>query len=1117
MGFVAGLWAVGTWCGSAADPNPNDAVDRLMLQLANRRGLAGIPQVATPAVVTQDPRAAEITAWLMPWAEAHVAAVTPAAKPAAANPGDARAQAAVRRLAAVAGPAMEVHFRPENRTVRQIRGGILARPNALALQGNLAPSARQELTGRGFLRAHADLLGLTNPDAELELRSNASDELGGRHLRFVQRHQALPVWPTGVSLHLNAAGEVISLDGAYVPTPALADLTPRIPAADAVLRAKASVPGGMRGEAGDPELLVYAPLDREPRLAWRVALNVGFTQAWLLVVDALDGRVLSRQNRVLDAGVSGSGTDLEGQNRPLKVWQSGANYFLIDTSKQMFNPASDPIQKPVGAITIADAQLKKINDLKGSDIALITTANPNQWAIPDAVSAAFNFSQTYDYFLAQHSRNSLDGQGGNITAVVRITEYDNASWNGNLRIMLFGNTRQYAAALDVVGHELTHGLTETSAGLVYENQSGALNESFSDIFGEMVEAYVQGQNDWKMGSKLDKIFRDFQNPGALTIGGLNRPYPSKMSEFIQLQNTDDQDHGGVHLNSSIINHTFWLLAEGLPGAVGRRDAERIFFRCLTQHLQPQSQFIDARLGCLAAAEALFGKDSTQAKKVGEAFDATEILSAPETPAPTPVPVVQGDDSTLFVSADPFFGEVTLYRREAAQGDGDDGSDFAAPVLVSRPAVSGDGSVALFVASDNDLCIAETTDGRTTQCLGRPGLVHSVAVSPNGQLGAFVLRDQVTGNPEARITLINLATSATQTFNLVAPAIDGVPVDALLYADAMTFSTDSAVLYYDAVSRLHFGAGPTVERWSVYALHLATAKTAIVVPPIEGLDTGNPSMGRAGNRYLVIDALRESDGHSAIITLDLFTGGAANIGLAEGGLGFPTFTGDEAAVVYGQRDFNAFGSGRSLVRQALTGDRLGTQGDPTLWLFDAKLGVIYRRGAFTGTNAPPTLTVTAPASGANVAVGTAVTMTVNAADADGTVARVEFYDGDDRLGEDATAPYALTWTPAGAGSHRLIARAYDNLGAASDSAAVLVTVGGGTPGEGPRLAVQRQANGAMRVTVRGAAGLYTIQQSNDLRTWADIYPLTVDGSGVGFVDDAGGPANNRTLFYRARRE
>lgn len=447
--------------------------------------------------------------------------------------------------------------------------------------------------------------------------------------------------------------------------------------------------------------------------------------------------------------------------------------------------------------------------------------------------------------------------------------------------MLFGTVQPYAGALDVVGHELTHGLTENSANLVYENQSGALNESFSDIFGEMVEAHVDGQPDWKMGTRLTKIFRDFKNPGALIIEGANRPYPSKMSEFLQLPNTNDADHGGVDLNSSIINHCFWLLAEGLPGAIGRRDAERIFFRTLTQHLQAQSQFVDTRLGAIAAAGALFGADSTPGPQNRRGLRCRRDLRRPESPAPTPVPVVSGPDSTLFIGAD-FFGDLTLYRQETAQGDTQNGSDFADGIGLSRPAVTGDGQLALFVGADYDLCLAETADPRS------PG---SASMSPDWSIrspsprtagfGAFVFRDPNTGQPVNRISLINLADGSSRTFDLLAPAIDGVPVDGILHADSMTFSTDSQVLYYDARSRLRFGSGPTVERWSIYALHLETGKISIVVPPIEGIDTGNPAMGRAGNRYLVLDALVERTGNSSIFTLDLFSGNAAEVGVVEG--------------------------------------------------------------------------------------------------------------------------------------------------------------------------------------------------------------------------------------------
>lgn len=127
-----------------------------------------------------------------------------------------------------------------------------------------------------------------------------------------------------------------------------------------------------------------------------------------------------------------------------------------------------------------------------------------------------------------------------------------------------------------------------------------------------------------------------------------------------------------------------------------------------------------------------------------------------------------------------------------------------------------------------------------------------------------------GEADNRISLIDLKAGTARTVELLAPSIDGVPVDGVLYAYSMVFSSDSQVLIYDALSRLRFGSGPTVERWSIYAMNV-DGKISFVVPPIDGVDTGNPSMGRAGNRYLVFDARVEATGNSLVIVEDMFSG------------------------------------------------------------------------------------------------------------------------------------------------------------------------------------------------------------------------------------------------------
>src|SRR5690606_16587597 len=120
------------------------------------------------------------------------------------------------------------------------------------------------------------------------------------------------------------------------------------------------------------------------------------------------------------------------------------------------------------------------------------------------------------YFLTKHSRDSLDDSGGSLVAVVRLDQgLGNAYFNSSTQAMYFGDGEPFAGTLDVVAHEVTHGVINHSARLLYQDQPGALNEAFADIFGEMAEAHALGQPDWLVGTRLGQHLRDMANPGAL--------------------------------------------------------------------------------------------------------------------------------------------------------------------------------------------------------------------------------------------------------------------------------------------------------------------------------------------------------------------------------------------------------------------------------------------------------------------------------------------------------------------------------------------------------------------------------------------------------------------------
>jgi hypothetical protein len=296
-----------------------------------------------------------------------------------------------------------------------------------------------------------------------------------------------------------------------------------------------------------------------------------------------------------------------------------------------------------------------------------------------------------------------------------------------------------------------------------------------------------------------------------------------------------------------------------------------------------------------------------------------------------------------------------------------------------------------------------------------------------------------------VVLVDLKTEVERSIRLYAPGTDRARADIIRYADAMTFTADGQTLIYDAYAELRAEGGQTFAGWTLYALDLAADTIRALIDLDAGLDFGNPSLGRVRNHLLTFEVINKTNGVSTLIAADLVTGKFNALGTINPAhsIGVPGYTGDDRAIVYAQGDGNA-ASGFSLLRQPLAEDGVTPSGSPTLWMADADLGVIYRRGQFVSSNTPPTVQLTSPTTGQQFTAPASIVLQATASDPDGRVARVEFYNGSTRLGEDTTAPYSFTWSNVPAGAYRLLARAVDDLGAAADSAAVEVTVGGGKP-------------------------------------------------------------------------
>jgi len=241
-------------------------------------------------------------------------------------------------------------------------------------------------------------------------------------------------------------------------------------------------------------------------------------------------------------------------------------------------------------------------------------------AADPAVNEAFDGSSaTATFYLDVLGRNSLDNAGMELISSVHYgVGFDNAFWDGSQMVYGDGSGRIFqlgalTRAVDVIGHELTHGVTEFTAGLVYSKQSGALNESFSDVFGSLVKQYSLKQTaadaSWLIGegtlvTKLGLALRSMKSPGTAFAGDHQ---PADMQHYVDLpdDNNPANDNGGVHINSGIPNRAFYLAAMALGGSAWEK-AGKIWYNALTTKLGAHTQFAEAAQFTIDSAGELFG-------------------------------------------------------------------------------------------------------------------------------------------------------------------------------------------------------------------------------------------------------------------------------------------------------------------------------------------------------------------------------------------------------------------------------------------------------------------------------------------------------------------------------
>ena len=559
-----------------------------------------------------------------------------------------RNMAALAKFSKSAGTPLYAEFHKEFKTPRFMKG-------AMSPPSQLSPDA----IALTFVKNHRAALKIGTGD-EVQIANWVEDDLGFAHVRMRFFQGGLEIWPSEAMVHIDQTGVIRSFNGIYRATPAL-KTQPKLSetaALEAALAA-ADTPFSVQSES---QLLIYDWHVDQPVLAYKVHLHPNVPAAYSeeLFVDANTGAILNRINKVctalpstpewrqtsapdqpFESGLAEAAPNkvavtatvfptLDGGTQAqISAYNDGTGLFLVDTSKAMF-PGQLDVNTLNGTIYVLDAQHQNMPQSVAQDPNGDGVFGDN--ADTHAAGAiAYQMSRTYDWLQANFNRNSYDGNGSSLRTYANFRSdpamgLDNAYWNG--RELIFGDggqiTANWAFALDFATHEICHAITSSSADLVYQFQSGALNESFSDMY-----AATQDDANWLLGETITlpafgaPALRSLQNPSQGMTPGGNGWQPAHMNQYVNLQ--ANVDNGGVHINSGITNHAYYQIAT----QIGRAQAIQIMHRALTMYLGRNSEFSDARAAAERSAADLYGENSQQQMAVSSAF-ANVGIGAPVT-------------------------------------------------------------------------------------------------------------------------------------------------------------------------------------------------------------------------------------------------------------------------------------------------------------------------------------------------------------------------------------------------------------------------------------------------------------------------------------------------------
>lgn len=518
--------------------------------------------------------------------------------------------------------------------------------------------ARAEAVSKMRIQNRLARKGIAANDVKTLRVFGDKDKANRAHTHFQQTYKGIPVFGGQAIVHLDTLNEVEAV-------PTTDDLienvdvntTPNLSTDDAIGAAK----GRYKERKGcddcftDPakaELWVLRH-DGADHLVYRVQLSrldgTENTSEPVYFINAHSGELVWSYDNLQTQSATGSGSSLYSGTQSISTYLSAGNYYMEDVNRGIGtfdNRNTARISAFTGAITNW-----------GSVYRYADTDNIWNTSTQRAgVDAHFGAAKVYDYFLNVHGRNGIDGQGGPrtiasvngtglISSIVHFGKsYNNAFWTDSKNQMFYGDGDGTAwspiVTLDICGHEMQHGITSRTAGLVYSGESGALNESWSDVFGVMVELYARGgetAGTWRIGedARTPATPGDAERWMDIPHNGTSYGYTSNdQPDYYTERYTGTQDNGGVHINSGIPNHVFYLVAKGgthahVPGpfvtGIGADKAAKIWYRAITTYMTSSTNFAGARTATLNAARDLYGTASVEYNAVATAWTACGVL------------------------------------------------------------------------------------------------------------------------------------------------------------------------------------------------------------------------------------------------------------------------------------------------------------------------------------------------------------------------------------------------------------------------------------------------------------------------------------------------------------